>query len=92
MTLEPGVYALTAYLQGGDTKDGDTLTMFVQTGDETLTEEAAVTSWRQWVTPTIENIVITETTTITVGCTVEASAGAWGAWDDFCLYRSADVE
>ncbi len=92
VTLEPGVYTLTVYLQGGDAGDDDTFTMYVETDDGTVTVDAELTGWRNWSTPTIEDIEITETTTITVGCTVDASAGCWGAWDDFVLYKAADVE
>ncbi|MCD7883618.1 MAG: glycosyl hydrolase 53 family protein [Lachnospiraceae bacterium] len=92
VTLEPGVYTLTAYLQGGDSGDGDSFVMYAQVGDETLTVENELTGWRNWATPTIENITGTETTTITVGCTVDASAGCWGAWDDFVLYKTAEAE
>ncbi|MCD7764165.1 MAG: glycosyl hydrolase 53 family protein [Lachnospiraceae bacterium] len=92
LTLEPGVYTLTAYLQGGDSGDDDTFTMYVAVDNGDITVDSTLTGWRNWSTPTIENITITETTTIEVGCTVNASAGCWGAWDDFVLYRTGDVE
>ncbi len=92
VTLEPGVYTLTAYLQGGDSGDDDTFTMYAVVDNGDITVDCSLTGWRNWSTPTIENITITETTTIEVGCTVSASAGCWGAWDDFVLYRTGDVE
>ncbi len=92
VTLEPGVYTLTAYLQGGDAGDGDTFTMYAAADNGEFTVDCSLTGWRNWSTPTIEDITITETTTVEVGCTVNASAGCWGAWDDFVLYRTGDVE
>lgn len=87
VTLEPGAYTLTVYVQGGDAAEGDTFTMFIQIGDAMVTEDVSLNGWRVWSTPTIENIVITETTTVIVGCSVVASSGCWGAWDNFVLYR-----
>lgn len=87
ITLEPGAYTLTAYVQGGDAGEDDIFTMFIQIGDAIVPQDVILSGWRVWSTPTIENIVISETTTITIGCSVDASAGCWGAWDDFVLYR-----
>lgn len=87
VTLEPGAYTLMVYVQGGDAAEGDTFTMFIQIGDAMVTEDVSLDGWRVWSAPTIENIVITETTTVIVGCSVVASSGCWGAWDHFVLYR-----
>ena len=46
-----------------------------------------VTSWLKWETPVITDISVPEGATVKVGVRVSASAGAWGAWDDFYLYN-----
>lgn len=97
VTLEPGTYVLSAYLQGGDAGEGDSFCLFadcgeIEDGAHTYTAGATPNGWCNWQNPTISDIVITETTTVTVGVEVSASSGAWGTWDDFYLYRVAEKE
>ncbi len=86
--LENGTYTLSAYMQGGDSGEGDSYTLFADNG-ETITAPAKPNGWQEWQNPVIENISITDGK-LTVGVSVKASAGAWGTWDDFCLSKNGD--
>lgn len=93
VTLDKGVYTLETYVQGGDAGEDAVFELYAIVGEDAYTEETGVTGWQNWSHPVIENIEITEdNTTITVGVKVEAAAGAWGAWEDFYLYQSGEVE
>ncbi|MGN0351167.1 MAG: glycosyl hydrolase 53 family protein, partial [Roseburia sp.] len=93
VTLDKGVYTLEAYVQGGDAGENAVFELYAVAGEDIYTEETGVTSWQNWSHPVIEDIEITEdNTTITVGVKVDAAAGAWGAWDDFYLYQSGEVD
>lgn len=91
--LDAGVYSFGGFLQGGNAGEGDAFKVYVTCGEETLEAVTGVNGWKSWDEPVVEGIKITEDgTEITVGVKVEASAGAWGAWDDFYLYRTGDVK
>lgn len=91
--LDAGVYSFGGFLQGGNAGEGDVFKVYVTCGEETLEAMTGVNGWKSWDEPVVEGIKITEDgTEITVGVKVEASAGAWGAWDDFYLYRTGDVK
>ena len=86
--LDAGTYWLGANLEGGDAGDDAVIEMYVISGGEETAVRTQVTGWRQWARPEIRSIVIEEDgTELTVGIRAKAAAGAWGAWDDFFLYR-----
>ena len=92
MTLEPGVYVMSAYVQGGDTGESDLYEVYAKAGDTELGSDAAVlTGWTQWKNPTF-TFTLKEETEVVVGARATATGGAWGTWDDFYLYKDADIE
>ena len=92
VTLDSGVYTLGTYLEGGDAGDAAEFKLYATVGDDTLVTETGVTGWQNWDNPEITDITVTEDgTEVTIGISVTAQAGAWGAWDDFYLYRTGDA-
>lgn len=92
ITLDAGYYSFGGYLQGGDAGENDVFKLYVKNGDEILEAESSVSSWHNWTQPCVENFLIAQNgTEITVGIYVEATAGAWGSWDEMYLYRTGDV-
>lgn len=89
--LPAGTYELGAYLEGGDSAEEDSFQLYVLVNGEEYAADTFVNGWLNWVNPTVE-FEITEETTVTVGVRVNASAGAWGSWDDFYLYKTGDAE
>lgn len=87
--LENGYYTLSACLQGGGAGENDSYELYADIHGEKRTAKASLNGWLNWDTPTIENLLITGGS-ITVGASVKATAGAWGTWDDFYLYKTAD--
>ena len=92
VTLDKGVYKFGGYVEGGDCGDDAELLIYATIDGDTLSTETTVTGWQNWVNPEVTAIEISEdNTTITVGVSVKASSGGWGAWDDFYLYRTDDA-
>lgn len=85
--LEPGTYEFGLYIQGGDAGDNADMYIYADNGTDRLTETTGVTSWCVWQNPVIEEIVVGEDGTLTVGVSVSAAANAWGTLDDFYLYQ-----
>ncbi len=93
VTLNKGVYKLGTYLEGGDAGTDSEFLLFADVDGNRLVTETGVTSWQNWSNPEVTDIKITEDgTKVTVGVSVKAPAGAWGAFDDFYLYRTGDVQ
>lgn len=93
VTLNKGVYKLGCYLEGGDAGENAEFILYAVSGDDKLTTNTGVTGWQNWANPEVTDIKVTEDgTEITVGVSVKAAAGAWGAFDDFYLYRTGDAE
>ncbi|WP_051197996.1 glycosyl hydrolase 53 family protein [Butyrivibrio sp. MB2005] len=88
LTLDKGTYAFDGYIHGGDSKSGDEFVLYCINGDETIEESTKVTAWREYKHPVIDKIEVKEDgTEVTLGARVKASAGCWGAWDDFTLQK-----
>lgn len=87
ISLEAGTYTFGGFLQGGDAGRDDVFELYVINGGETLTAEGGVTGWQNWSEIVVDGVVLKESGEITVGIRVEATAGAWGAWDDLYLCR-----
>ncbi|HCA22012.1 MAG TPA: hypothetical protein DEO87_06515, partial [Lachnospiraceae bacterium] len=88
VTLEPGVYTFTGYFQGFSGVYGS---LFYKTENKTHTIGYALNGWENWQNPSIDRIIITEKTDVTVGFTCKYNAGDWGTCDDFYLFKEADV-
>lgn len=92
VTLDKGIYKLGTYVEGGDCGDAAKLKLYVQVGEKEFTAPTSVTGWQVWANPEIDEIkVLKDGTVVTIGVSVKASSGGWGAWDDFYLYRTGDV-
>lgn len=89
--LESGVYAFYANIQGGDATTQD-MSIFATVSEKSYREGMSVSSWCNWDTPEIKNIMIHQGDEITIGAHVSACAKAWGTLDDFVLYKVADLE
>ncbi len=82
--LAPGKYKLSVVLHGGDAGDNQDMKIFAETGSRRLTAETNVDGWRNFRTPVIHGITVTDGS-VTVGADISCSAGGWGSIDDFIL-------
>jgi arabinogalactan endo-1,4-beta-galactosidase len=85
--LSAGAYNAVANIQGGDVGDNAEIVLYAIVG-ETRYESDPVTldGWQSWQTPTLTDIEVDESGTVTVGMYVKAAAEGWGTIDDFELY------
>ena len=92
VTLDAGIYKLGTYIEGGDAGDGAEFLVYAKVnGGEEYSVQTGVTGWQNWANPEVTDITVTKDgTEVVIGVSVKASAGAWGAWDDFYLYRTGD--
>ncbi len=87
VSLEPGTYTFSLYGQGGDMGDHDTY-IFVKTPDGSETKEPfELDGYLNWQQPAIE-FTLAEAGDVTLGVSVSAGAGAWGAFDDWALSKA----
>ena len=93
VTLEPGIYAFSTYLQGGNAGETDIFEISAVVGDKTYTETSTVSGWKVWSNPTISNIVVKEAgTKVKVGIRVaDTTAGVWGSFDDCSLIKTGEL-
>lgn len=94
VTLDAGIYKLGTYIEGGDAGSDAKFLVYARVdGGEEFKVETGVTGWQNWANPEVKDIVVTKDgTKVVIGVSVKAQAGAWGAWDDFYLYRTGDYE
>ena len=91
VTVDKGVYKLGAFVEGGDCGDAAEFKLYAVVGENNLSTDTSVTGWQNWANPEVTEIIVnTDSTEITVGVSVKAAAGGWGAWDDFYLYKTAE--
>lgn len=92
VTVDKGIYKLGAYVEGGDCGDAAEFKLYAVVGENNLSTDTGVTGWQNWANPEVTEIIVnTDSTEITVGVSVKATSGGWGAWDDFYLYKTGDV-
>ena len=92
ITLNKGVYKLGTFLEGGDAGNSSEFLLYAEVSGDRLETKTGVTSWQNWDNPEVTDIKIAKDgTEITVGVSVKAPAGAWGAFDDFYLYKVAEI-
>jgi arabinogalactan endo-1,4-beta-galactosidase len=89
--LEPGIYSLECYAQGGDVNDTAEMELFCDTtaaGDEVThySEPFMVTSWAQWKNPVIPEIEVTGDSVI-IGVHIKSNVKSWGTVDNFILKK-----
>ena len=94
VTLDAGIYKLGTYIEGGDAGSDAQFILYAKVdGGEEYTVETGVTGWQNWANPEVTDIIVTKDgQEVKIGVSVKAQAGAWGAWDDFYLYRTGDYE
>ncbi len=82
-----GKYSATAYIQGGDVGDDAQVIFYVIVGDKKYeSDPITLQGWVVWQNPLIKDIVIEETSDVTVGMYVKCAGGGWGTMDDFEFY------
>lgn len=92
VTVDKGIYKLGAYVEGGDCGDAAEFKLYAVVGENNLSTDTGVTGWQNWANPEVTEIIVnTDSTEITVGVSVKATSGGWGAWDDFYLYKTGEV-
>ena len=89
--LEPGIYSLECFAQGGDVDDSAEMELFCDTvkdGDEVIhySEPFMVTSWAQWKNPVIPEIEVTGDSVI-IGVHIKSNVKSWGTVDNFILKK-----
>ena len=92
--LDAGIYKLGTFIEGGDAGENAEFKLYARvSGGEEYSAHTGVTGWQNWANPEVTDIVVTaDGTEVVIGVSVKAQAGAWGAWDDFYLYRTGDYE
>ncbi|MCR5031662.1 MAG: glycosyl hydrolase 53 family protein [Lachnospiraceae bacterium] len=85
--LEEGTYRLGGYLEGGDAGESPEFYIYLRQGDQIWRQDTFVTKWQVWENPEITDISVAGECDVTVGIVVKVPGKAWGAFDDFYLYR-----
>lgn len=87
VTLQPGTYTFTLYMQGADA--AGRLCVTDADGNELAGEDFAGTQWGDWQQPSV-TFTLEQETTVTPGLRIEIQPGGWGAIDDLYLGRQAE--
>ncbi len=85
--IPAGTYDLRAFIQGGDTGENAVFELFIIVNGQEYKHQLNVEGWQMWVRGVVPDVVIPEEAEVIIGVRGKADAGAWGAWDDFLLYR-----
>lgn len=87
VTLQPGRYTFTLYMQGADVSGR----IFVTdgSGSELASADFAGTQWGDWQQPSL-TFTLTEETVVTPGILLNIQPGGWGAVDDLYLGKLGD--
>ncbi|GEN56085.1 hypothetical protein GCM10012290_07610 [Halolactibacillus alkaliphilus] len=86
--LEPGIYQLSMYNQGGDHTDSE-LVLFAENSHR-YEESTTVNGWANWQYTEI-NLIEVHDGSLTIGAHIKANPNAWGTLDDFSLIRTGDL-
>lgn len=84
--LEPGIYQLSAFSQGGDMLSSSVLELYAIADGQEYTQQFELTGYADWKEPTVTDIKLTGDT-IVVGVRMKCNGGSWGTVDDFTLNR-----
>ena len=80
-------YSMTAQIQGGDVGDDAEVYIYMKVGDEVYeSQRVTLDGWINWKAPELSDVVVAETSDVTVGIHVKAAGGGWGTIDDVELY------
>jgi arabinogalactan endo-1,4-beta-galactosidase len=92
--LPDGVYSFSLDIQGGSAyNDNINLYVDVKNGSKTTTytTKTKLNGYLNWQNPSISNIKITQSDTVTVRVNVKADANAWGTIDNVRLAGEYDI-
>lgn len=94
VTLDAGIYAFSAFVQGGNMGDEENITLYVKTNDnEYSTVSEALSGWKEWKETTVSEIKVEKNNTkVTVGMSVKGGAGCWGTIDELYLRKIKDID
>jgi len=82
--LEDGYYDFSAFMHGGSATEQNNY-IYIEANGERKTAAMSVSAWKEWKNPKISKVYVSGGS-VTIGAHVEiATAGAWGALDDFVL-------
>ena len=87
--LEPGIYQLSAYSQGGDMSSDSEMELYAVVDGEEQVQPFMVTTYADWKNPTISEIEVTDGTLV-IGVRIKCNPKSWGTVDDFALYKISD--
>ncbi len=87
VTLQPGQYTFTLYMQGEGTSGRISVT--AADGSELASADFAGTQWGDWQQPSL-TFTLTEETVVTPGILLDIQPGGWGAVDDLYLGKLGD--
>ena len=82
VTLQPGQYTFTLYMQGEGASGRISVT--AADGSELASADFAGTQWGDWQQPSL-TFTLTEETVVTPGILLDIQPGGWGAVDDLYL-------
>lgn len=85
--ISAGIYDAGVFLQGGDAGTSAEFVFYVKVNGEEKSASGSVSGWLNWSELTVTEIEIPEGAEVIVGVRADAPAKAWGAWDDFYLYK-----
>lgn len=84
--LRAGSYTFSLCLHGGDFKETDMSIYVLLDGEPYASAPTTVTKWREWKTPAVTGIPVTENTVVTVGAHIAGTGEKpWGKLDDWLL-------
>ncbi len=83
--LEPGIYRVACFSQGGDMKDA-ALTLFAEADGVISETDFMNTTWANWQNPVIDAVRV-EGGELTVGARIRCAAQGWGTLDDFSVVK-----
>lgn len=81
--LAPGTYKYSLVIHGGDAKNPD-MYIYAVSGGKTYTTKTDVDGWRNFRSPVIEEIQVSDGT-VTIGASISCDPKGWGSLDDFVL-------
>lgn len=84
--LEPGIYYLTMFSQGGDCADNASFELYAKTTEKEQTASFQLTTYIDWKNPVIAEIQVTDGNLV-IGVRVKTNAKSWGTMDEFALYK-----
>lgn len=89
--LEPGIYQLSAFAQGGDVTEDAQMELYAVSGGNEQTTPFMVTSYADWQNPSVSAIKVTDGN-LKIGVRIKSNAKSWGTVDDFTLNRISGIE